>query len=269
MKHLIILLLAASTALAQFTVYDPANHAVNAAIQANQQANHLEVLRQWAEQLERLNRQLRQLEDALVVQRQIRDAIGEPSAASAQVALRGLGADETARAFGETMQAVRRLANAVASLRRTADGIYARLEDRTSLGRTFTRDESLYRRYAAVERQADNLTMVQDQTAVRDRELQAELAATLVQLRDARTQAEVDKQSTKVAALNGQIAHLDAVRRDEADKLRAQQILNENQAAKERQDLLEKQVAEERDTLTAVGVWQASITISPSNYTRP
>jgi hypothetical protein len=69
--------------------------------------------------------------------------------------------------------------------------------------------------------------------------------------------------------LNGQIAHLDAVRRDEADKLRAQQILNENQAAKERQDLLEKQVAEERDTLTAVGAWQASITISPSNYTRP
>jgi hypothetical protein len=49
---------------------------------------------------------------------------------------------------------------------------------------------------------------------------------------------------------------VDAQRRDEEGKLRAQQILNENQAAKERQDYLEKQLAEERQTLGVVGAWQ-------------
>jgi hypothetical protein len=58
-------------------------------------------------------------------------------------------------------------------------------------------------------------------------------------------------------------------RRDEADKLAAQQIQNENQAAKERQDLLEKQIAEERQTLTAVNAWQQSIRLTPTSYALP
>jgi hypothetical protein len=53
---------------AQWIVNDPVNTAVNAAVQAGQAANHLEVMRRWAEQLEQLNRQLRQLEEQLAVQ---------------------------------------------------------------------------------------------------------------------------------------------------------------------------------------------------------
>ena len=68
------------------------------------------------------------------------------------------------------------------------------------------------------------------------------------------------------AAVDGS---LDAQRRDEADKLQTQQILNENQAAKERQDFLEKQIAEERQTLAVVGTWQQSVQITPTSYTRP
>ena len=88
-------------------------------------------------------------------------------------------------------------------------------------------------------------------------------------MRDAQTQADVDKLNVRVAALNGQLALLAARRRDEADKLAAQQIQNENQAAKERQDLLEKQIAEERQTLTAVNAWQQSIRLTPTSYARP
>jgi hypothetical protein len=104
------------------------------------------------------------------------------------------------------------------------------------------RQEPLYRRYAAVERQADNLAAVQTQTERRasPSPCRAEIAATVEQLRGASTQAEVDKHNAKLAVLAGQLAHLDAQRRDEADKLQTQQILNENQAAKERQDFLEK-----------------------------
>ena len=164
---------------------------------------------------------------------------------------------------------MRRLTNAIDSLRRTSDGIYQSLDDRTVLGRDFTRQEPLYLRYAAVERQADNLATVQAATDSRSASLQAEIAATLEQLRSAGTQAEVDKLTAKLAALNGQLAHVDAQRRDEADKLHAQQILNDNQAAKERQDFLERQLAEENQTLGVVNAWQQSVQLTPTVYTRP
>lgn len=269
MKRLIPFILLATPLSAQWAVFDPTNFGVNTLIQSGQAANHLEILRQWATQLEQLNRQLRELEQQLAVQRQIREVMGSPSASGVQVALRGLGADDLARSYGETLQAMRRVTDAAASLRRTAEGIYGQLDDRTVLGRGFVRQETTYRRYAAVDRQADNAERVANETQTQTVSLQAELAQALVALRDAPTQADVDKLNVRVAALNGQLALLAARRRDEADKLAAQQIQNENQAAKERQDLLEKQISEERQTLTAVNAWQQSIRLTPTSYARP
>lgn len=269
MKHLCLFLLLALPLSAQFIVNDPVNTAVNSAVQAGQAANHIETMRQWAEQLERLNRQLQQLEAQLSVQRRIRDVIGDPTAAGAVLTLRELGAADLARELGETMSAARRLANAVESLRRTSDGIYRRLDDRTVLGREFTRAPEPYRRYAVVERQADSLAEVHRQSGERAGVLQADIAATLELLRAAGTQAEVEKYQAKLFVLNGQLAHVDAQRRSEADKLTAQHIQNENQAAKERQDLLEKQIAEERQTLAIFGAWQESVKVTPTSYARP
>lgn len=269
MKRTILYLLLVAPACAQWIVNDPINTAVNSAVQAGQAANHIEILRQWAAQLENLNRQLRQLEDQLAVQQRIRDVMGDPTAAGAGVVLRDLGATDLAHTYGETLAVAQRLANAIDSLRRTSEGIYQKLDDRTALGRDFTRQETLYRRYAVVERQADNLAAVHAQTDERAATLQADIAATLEQLRAAPTQAEVDKLTAKLAALNGQLTHLDAQRQSEAAKLSAQQILNDNQAAKERQDLLERQIAEERQTLAIVGAWQGAIKVTPTSYTRP
>ena len=269
MKRLILFLTLAAPLCAQWIVNDPINTVINTTIQTGQVANHIEILRQWAQQLENLNQQLRQLQSQLAVQQRIRDVMGDPTAAGGGMVLRDLGASDLARTYGETLAAVRRLTNAIDSLRRTSDGIYQSLDDRTVLGRDFTRQEPLYLRYAAVERQADNLATVQAATDSRSASLQAEIAATLEQLRRAGTQAEVDKLTAKLAALNGQLAHVDAQRRDEADKLHAQQILNDNQAAKERQDFLERQLAEENQTLGVVNAWQQSVQLTPTVYTRP
>jgi hypothetical protein len=54
-----------------------------------------------------------------------------------------------------------------------------------------------------------------------------------------------------------------AERANETAKLGVQHTLNDNQAAKERQDLLERQVAEERQSLDAVAAWQESLRLSP------
>ena len=269
MKYFILFVVLVASARAQWIVNDPVNTAVNSAVQAGQAANHIEILRQWAAQLEQLNRQLRELESQLAVQQRIRDVMGDPTAAGAGMTLRDLGARDLAHTYGDTLAATRRLASAIDSLRRTSDGIYRQLDDRTALGRDFTRQEPLYRRYAAVESQADNLATVHAETGIRSVALQGEIATTIEQLRGASTQAEVDKHNAKLAVLAGQLAHLDAQRRDEADKLQAQQILNENQAAKERQDLFEKEIAEERQTLTVVGAWQQSVKVTPTSYVRP
>lgn len=269
MKQILLFVLLAAPACAQWIVHDPGNTAVNAAIQTGQAANHLEILRQWADQLEKLNRQLRQLEEQLAVQQRIRDVIGDPSAAGVGVVLRELGQDELARTYGETLRAAWRLSNAIDSLRRTSEGLYRKLDDRTVFGREFTRQGDLYRRYAAVERQADTMADVQAQADSRTAALQNDIAATLDQLRTAPTQAEVDKLAAKLGALNAQLGHVAAVRAEESAKLQAQQILNENQAAKERQDLLERQLAEERQSLSVMRDWQEAVKVTPTRYTRP
>ena len=263
-----IFFLMATRLWGQWIINDPVNTAVNSAIQSAQVANHVEVLRQWAEQLEKINRQIRQLEDLLATQRRIRDVLGDPAAAGSEV-MRGLGAEDFARTYGETAQAIRRLADAVNSLRSTADGIYRQLDDRTVLGRSFIRQTEPYRRFAAVNQQAEQAETVSAATEPRLAELQRELASALAALRYASTQAEVDKLSVRVNALNGQVALIGARRRDEADRLQAARILNENQADKERVDLLEKQNAEERHSLDVVNAWQSSLQLTPTTYTRP
>ena len=269
MKRLILFLLSTAPLCAQWIVNDPLNTAVNTAIQAGQEANHVEILREWASDLEKLNQQLQQLQAQLAEQRRIREVLGDPSAAGDRVALGALAPAEFARSYGETVAGLRALARAADSLRNTAQGIYQELGDRTVLNQAFTRQMAPYQRFAVVEQHAANLETVFAQTDGRLSALQRDLGDTVLQLKSAPTQAEVDKLNGKIAVLNGQIAAVESQRHDAAAKLQAQQILNENQAAKDRQDLLENQIAEEGQTFAAVGAWQQSIKLTPTSYAQP
>lgn len=268
MKYLLFLLLLVSPLCAQWVVTDQANQAVNLATQAKQVAAHAEVINRWAQQLEKLNEQIRQAQELIALQQRVRDILGDPVRAGERLLTQELGHTELGRSFGETLSATRRLARAVDSLRATVDDTYAALDDKTVLGRPFERELSFYKRFAVVDRQAENISTTNQAAQEQIARLQADLAATLAQLKDAATQSEVAKLQAVAAALTGQIAHLDAVRREEADKLRALQVMNENQAAKERTDLAEKQAADERDAVGAINAWQKSIKLTPTSYTR-
>lgn len=271
MKLIPLILLAGLTspAFAQWVVTDPANTAVNSAIKGNQIAQHAETMRQWADQLEKLNRQIRQVEDLLATQRMIREVMGDPARAGDRVVRRTLAGTEFGKTYGETMDAMRRLSDAVDSLKRTSDGIYRALDDKTSLGAGFARQPELYRRYAAVERQGDNVGAVLTATDADIAAVQTDLVAAVNDLRNASTQAETEKLHATVDALNGRLAGLAARRSEETDKLVAAQILNENQAEKERRDLQEKQIAEERQSVAVANTWQRSLRLTPTTYTRP
>lgn len=266
---LFVLIAGAVPVFGQWVVNDPINTAVNTAIKGNQIAQHVEVMRQWAEELERLNRQIRQVEDLLAVQRLIRNVMGDPARAGDRVVRRTLDGTAFAKTYGETMDSARRLADAMDSLRQTANGIYRALDDRTSLGAPFGRQSLDYRRHAAVERQADNMENVFATTDAEMATVQADLAAAVRDLRDAPTQAETDKIAATVAALNGRLATLAARRSEETNKLLAAHIRNENQAEKERRDLWEKEAVEERQSLSIANTWQESLRLSRTLYTRP
>lgn len=250
----------------QFVVHDPLNHVVNTATQINAAKQHIEVLKQGAESLEKLNDQLREARELVMLQRRVRDVMGDPVGAGSRMILDHFGDTEFGRTYGETLSAARRLADAAMSLRNTVEDTYAALDDNTSMGRPFARDVSRYRRYAVVERQAATVSAVQEETEERRLKLQRDLGRTVEALRTASTQAEADKLRGMIDALNGQIGQLHAARRQEADRLHVLQILNENQAAKERQDLWEKQAAEERHTLDAVNGWQRGLKVRPNTY---
>jgi DNA-binding ferritin-like protein len=267
MKKFLLFLGLAPAAFGQLVVYDPANHIVDLALQADQQANHAEILRQWAADLDQLNEQLRQLQAQLTETRSIRQTLGDPAAAGDKVGLTEL--NNLDRSFGETVAALRALANSAESLLNTAHGVFLALDDRTVLNQPFARQSAPYQRYAVVDKHADNLDTVFAQTAERLAALQRDLGDTLQLLKTAGTQAEVEKYSAKIAALNGQIAATAAQRRDVFEQLQAQQTLNDNQAAKERQDLLEKQIAEERQTFAVVGTWQQGLKLTATSYTNP
>ena len=268
-SSLLLALSLLSTASAQWIVNDPVNTSVNLGIQSAQMANHVEVLKNWADQLSRLNQQIRQLENQLAEQRRIREVLGNPTLAGSQLVMDRLAPDELARRYGGTLVKIRRLADATTSLQHRADGIYREIDDRTVLNQSFTRQTAPYLRYAAVDAQALASAQVYDETAARQSALQADLGQTLAKLRTAGTQAEVDKLNVKLAALNGQLVAQVNARRDEDAKLRALQIQNENQQAKEALDQREKQVAEEQQTLAIVNPWQRTMQIRPDNYTRP
>ncbi|MBS0661681.1 MAG: hypothetical protein JSR48_00325 [Verrucomicrobia bacterium] len=268
MKKLCLYLVLVTAGFGQWIVHDPVNTAVAVTTQANQLAQHAEILRQWAAEIGRLEQQVRVLQDQLEIARQVRAVAGDPKAAGAGLELGQLGVGDLTQELGRTLAELRARSSAAESLQATADGVFAPLEDRTSLGIAFERQALPYRRFAAVEQAAANLEQVRKQAGERRIALQRAVAAALVRLKDAGTQAEVDKLQGEIAALNGQLAVVEAQERVAAGLLQSQQILNENQAAKETQDLLEKRVVEEQAAIAQLGRWQEGIRLSAGGYGR-
>jgi hypothetical protein len=215
----LVLLLAAPVA-AQIPVTDAANLANNRAAQSENIAKWIESIQRLREQIDALNRQIN-------IQSDIRRWAGNPVDAGTKVVLEGLGGPELARQYGQGRRAVVGLVDSLQSLKRTADGNYREIKSVDLNGREFQRDPLIYRRYAVLDARQENTQQVIEETRDREQELQAEIAATLEDLKGAETDAEVQKLSAKLNALNGQLAQVDAARRREVDQVVLQKIAND------------------------------------------
>ena len=199
----------------------------DAASIANNRAAQTENIAKWVESIQHLRTQIDALNRQINIQSDIRRWTGNPVEAGTNLALTGLGGPELAQEFGRAKRAVVGLVDSLGSLRRTAEGTYRTIESTDINGNEMRRDPMIYRRYAVLEAKQDVSTQVAAETQDRERELQAEIAVTMEDIKAAETDAEVQKLSAKLAALNGQLGHLETARRREVDSVVLQKIAND------------------------------------------
>lgn len=216
----VIVLAVGSAARAQIPVTDVASIATNRAAQA-------ENIAKWIESIQHLRSQIDALNQQINIQSDIRRWTGNPAEAGTNMVLTGLAGPDLAREFGNAKRAVVGLVDSVGSLRRTAEGTYRAIESTDINGNQMNRDPMIYRRYAVIDAKQDVSAEVATETRDRERELQAEVAGTLEDLKGAQTDAEVQKLSAKLSALNGQLTHVESARRREVDSVVLQKIAND------------------------------------------
>jgi len=241
MKTLALLLFFLPLALpAQIPVTDVANLANNTVL-------HAENIAKWAESIAQLKTQIDQLRRQIDIQTDLRTWSGNPAEAGGKLVLNALGQQDLVRDYGRTKAAIFSTVNSLDSLTHTAHGSYRVLVGVDLDGNELQRDPLTYRRYAVLDAMQDNTEQVTVDTQQRERELQEEIALTLDELKAAPTEAETQKLSAKLAALNGQLAQTDAVRRREVDAVALQKIAND--ARREQERLAAAELATRNDYL--------------------
>lgn len=228
MKTLLLLPLVASAAFASgIPVIDAANLAA-------QKVSHAENIAKWVDSIAKLRTQIDQLNQQINIQDDIRKWTGNPVEAGASVVLDVLGEKDLVREYGRARNEIIRVTRSLDSLENTAGGNYRSIRSVDLEGGTLQRDPLTFRRYSVLDAKQANTVQVTDETKAREAELQEEIALTLQELKAASTDAEVQKLSAKLVALNGQLAQVDATRRREVDEVALQKIANDARIEQER-----------------------------------
>lgn len=228
MKNLIIILatLPLGAGLpAQIPVTDVANL-------VNNEVAHIENIAKWVESIEQLKTQITQLKEQVSIQSDLRKWSGNP--ARATVALNALSLGDLSQMYGKTKDAILRQTDSLASLNNTSSGTYRPVTTLDLAGEEIRYDEKTFRRYAVLDAKEANAVQVAQETADRVRTLQEEVASTLLKLNAASTEAEVQKESAKLTALNGQLAQAEAERRRQIDEVSLQKMANDARIEEER-----------------------------------
>lgn len=212
---------------AQIPVTDVANLTNNTVL-------HVENIAKWAESIAQLKTQIDQLRQQIDIQSDLRQWSGNPAEAGGKLALNTLGEQDLVRDYGRAKNAILSTVNSLDSLTHTGSGNYRAIASIDLNGNAVQRDALAYRRYAVLDATQANTDQVTADTKTREQELQAEIADTLDDLKAAPTEAETQKLSAKLTALNGQLVQAENTRRREVDAVALQKIANDARLEQER-----------------------------------
>jgi len=192
---ILILAITGVRAFAQIPVTDAASI-------LQQELSTAETLAQWAQSIAQLKIQVSQSNQQIAIQTDLRSWAGNPSAVAVNINLSTLSAGNVTQVYGQNQTAIVNVPNSVASLNNTSSGTYRALQDTDLNGNSVQHDPLTYRKYSVLDAQQQNYEQVVSSTNARQQQLQQDLASTLVDLKNASTDAEVQKQSAKVPSAN-------------------------------------------------------------------
>jgi hypothetical protein len=170
-----------------FTVYDPTLHAQSILNTAQEIAKFVEMINNQVEQIQTLGDHLDEFQH-------YKELFGDPKAVVLPT-VKPLTDDLRKTEPGQTLAILGETANATEAMLYDAAGLYHRIGTTftTPKGRTVTRVEAPYLPVAAVQKTTDNYLSVSTDAAARRVALKEQIAATTELLRNAATDADVQK----------------------------------------------------------------------------
>jgi hypothetical protein len=226
----------------------------------------LTMVREWAKQIKHMQEQIKQLKDLERIGQKTIDYIADEidnqtiQINQTEDLLKRLGvpgkvildkipwnAEEAER----VMELAEKIGIADCSsfrwLGRQVSSLYEVIPEKTSYGSDVDYTPEVHVRYTNLDKEVELLREIERKHREIREGLYADLEACIAQLKEASTDAEVQKIHARINALNGQIALLEAYRNEANQKLMAQHIQNENQGEKELATNIERSLQESKE----------------------
>ncbi len=251
MKKIIALtLLSVAFALpsrAQWIVFDPTMNVQSILNTAQEIAKYVEMINNQVQQIQALTDQLNEF-------KHYEDLFGDPKkvvVATVEPLVNDLRRSEV----GASMQAIMTAADGAAALAYNADGLYHSIGEtfKTPKGATVNRSPELYRQFAAINDTTANYQKVSTNSAVRRVELKEQIAATVTALKNATTDAEVQKLSAVLAGLSADLHSTEQETSEALATAMVQDIENRNDERKQARALKDQQGAAFSEALDNYG----------------
>jgi hypothetical protein len=197
------------------------------------QFNHTEELAKWADQIDRMNQSLQKLDQQLQTLNRVKEVIGDPTQIAGLVGLGELTDSLQNSGIGKLSASIAQTADSLQTLKETGQGLYQTIPATLTDGTSILRDLPGYRKFSAIEKSKQNFDSVFDEAVSEIKKLDSDIQSTASQLRNASTQAEVDKLNAKLNALHSAKDSWEGRKRDATNQLWAQKIANDNDREKQ------------------------------------
>jgi Domain of unknown function (DUF4141) len=251
MKKFIALTLAtigvATSARAQWVVYDPTLHTQSILNTAQEIAKYIEMINNQVQQIQTLTSQLNEF-------KHYEDLFGDPKSVLLAT-VKPLTDDLRKTELGQTLTTLEGTVNAGQAMLYNASGLFHSVGTTftTPNGQTVTRQQAPYLPVAAVQKTTDNYLAVSTDATARRMALKQEIATTTDQLKAAATDAEVQKLTGVLIGLSSALNNTDYEINQATTSAVVQDIANRNDAQRQIEAKKEQQHAEFTEAVRKYG----------------
>ena len=251
MKKFIALTLAtigvATSARAQWVVYDPTLHTQSILNTAQEIAKYIEMINNQVQQIQTLTSQLNEF-------KHYEDLFGDPKSVLLAT-VKPLTDDLRKTELGQTLTTLEGTVNAGQAMLYNASGLFHSVGTTftTPNGQTVTRQQAPYLPVAAVQKTTDNYLAVSTDATARRMALKQEIATTTDQLKAAATDAEVQKLTGVLIGLSSALNNTDYEINQATTSAVVQDIANRNDSQRQVEAKKEQQHAEFTEAVQKYG----------------